>query len=736
MSLPEPPSTALLHNIHHFRPLFFQIAWSATNQDAADLNGVFYRNDLLVDEKNTGIMRLVAKNPGRVVISVRARISSSLPMSDQYQLERDREYTDTLEVQIFDDLSLRRPILPSNTLLISPESEYQLKTNREAVGDVSYTVLSSGNRGDVVSVSKSGLVKAGRGTGSSIILIEDQEDFGIVQRMSVIVEVKPINYMMLNVMEAFTPMPHSQLSHLPKGFTLPVETSYHDNTGMRFDVTNSETGYRPNRFDTILLKDNANDTFTTELIREEYTVLRTYSGLTGRDELQDFVIMNVRKAITPDIRRSDIIVGDVIDLDNLVQGLSKDASKGFWTSEPKGMVTIDKTTGMATTLRVGQSRVSYFINNIQRTSMDLDVKQSSRIQIQGTSLDHLTRTKEPQFVPFLIQSETGNETGNFHGELKPVAKGSPSAEESSSLFECRARFSSDKLQLSEFFTVQAVFSHVHRTYACKFTAKDKLFHTSSAVIADNIDLKVFPIYASHLEVRTDSAKIQFVPGFHVPTESLLMTNAEPSDKISIQGLLSVLNSLRIEVSNDQFLQVGTDYLDGDTKKVVPVHLRSAYWSEGKPSDELTITLTSTLTSQKVTIPVSVTFSGDFCPNSELGWTSLIYFLLAHYQTLVFMIITCIIVYLLTYAFLTRKTSSSSVSSSRAPSSSMSMKPLGSPLLGSPQQSRSGLSSSPLNMTNSENKPYLFTADNAPIYGSPSFGRKSPRSLTSYSYTDQ
>ena len=47
------------------------------------------------------------------------------------------------------------------------------------------------------------------------------------------------------------------------------------------------------------------------------------------------------------------------------------------------------------------------------------------------------------------------------------------------------------------------------------------------------------------------------------------------------------------------------------------------------------------------------------------------------------------------------------------------------------------------LTNADNRPYLWTQDNSPIYGSPNGagqsplyqGRKSPRNLIQYSYTD-
>ena len=67
-----------------------------------------------------------------------------------------------LEIQIFEDLRLTSPGVPRNTLLMSPGSIYQLRTNRESAGDVTYTVVggSCGSKaaggGDLITVSRTG----------------------------------------------------------------------------------------------------------------------------------------------------------------------------------------------------------------------------------------------------------------------------------------------------------------------------------------------------------------------------------------------------------------------------------------------------------------------------------------------------------------------------------------------------------------------------------------------------
>ncbi len=63
---------------------------------------------------------------------------------------------------MFEDLSLRSPLLPDrDTLLMAPDSEFQLATNRDRGGarHLHYAVVSSSTKGDAVSVTSSGATK-------------------------------------------------------------------------------------------------------------------------------------------------------------------------------------------------------------------------------------------------------------------------------------------------------------------------------------------------------------------------------------------------------------------------------------------------------------------------------------------------------------------------------------------------------------------------------------------------
>jgi hypothetical protein len=74
---------------------------------------------------------------------------------------------------------------------------------------------------------------------------------GVVQYSSVVVNVKPVKFSIINVLPSFKPTSEGKApSHLPKGVTLDLEVSYHDNLAVRFDAVQNSgaVAFRPSRF--------------------------------------------------------------------------------------------------------------------------------------------------------------------------------------------------------------------------------------------------------------------------------------------------------------------------------------------------------------------------------------------------------------------------------------------------------------------------------------------------------
>ena len=115
----------------------------------------------------------------------------------------------------------------------------------------------------------------------------------------------------------------------------------------------------------------------------------------------------------------------------------------------------------------------------------------------------------------------------------------------------------------------------------------------------------------------------------------------------------------------------------------------------------------------------------------LGWSVLFYFIASNYQPIIFILASCLICIFLTkllYQSQNNKSDSSKTQNSSAFANGHA------PTNGVMKLQQNGLTNTPLN---SDAKPYLWTTNESPVYGSPTstspLNRKSPRNLTQYSY---
>jgi len=181
-------------------PLRF--AWSVTTREVGVVRHVFEDFGLTIAEEDMVSMRFSAVTPGRTFLHMDVYLP---PEKGGRVYEPD--FHDSLEIEVFEELLLISPPFPlsqkSPHLLLAPNSEVQLKTNRDGLAQqVTYSVggrLSpTGHSSDskaltdpdqFLTVGPTGLVKSHNRLGRSVIMVVAKEDFGIKQILSVSVEV-------------------------------------------------------------------------------------------------------------------------------------------------------------------------------------------------------------------------------------------------------------------------------------------------------------------------------------------------------------------------------------------------------------------------------------------------------------------------------------------------------------------------------------------------------------------
>ena len=290
--------------------------------------------------------------------------------------------------------------------------------------------------------------------------------------------------------------------------------------------------------------------------------------------------------------------------------------------------------------------------------------------------------------------------------------------------------------MNEHFQLKAVFDRSLLTYGCLFVPKgaDNEERAKSTLISGDIDLAVRPSPLAPNSMQGDQIRLRFDPGFFIaPSEAVVLSSSAPTGYITVQGLSPALSSFRVEASHPQYLALGRDYFQDDAK-VIPVHLKSAFWVEAGPGERMAVTVLSDR-GQSVSVPVTVSLSdAGACAYAELTWSSLGYFLLSHWHEMLLMAFTAVVCYVVTKAIFqggaARPTAAGDATAAAAATSMKTPLPL------SPRNAAAVsavANSTPLSLTNADSKPFLWTVDNSPVYGSP---RISPRRLTQYSYTDQ
>jgi len=157
------------------------------------------------------------------------------------------------------------------------------------------------------------------------------------------------------------------------------------------------------------------------------------------------------------------------------------------------MVSIDEKTGIATMLRSGQARASYHLGGGDKLKTTVDLEVRPAVKLSLAKVDLLSSKGEDLFVPFLVQSEFGNETTNFYGSTEHSKEPLES-----SLFDCTAKFpGSSGHNLGDFFDTRAVFNFDLRSYACQLTPKaGVLSDPKSVLLSEEVELVVMPLHTS------------------------------------------------------------------------------------------------------------------------------------------------------------------------------------------------------------------------------------------------
>jgi len=647
-----------------------EITWTAKGSvESQSLVSSWTSTGFSLDTTNTGIAVFKGLTAGKAIINVRVKITKSLGGS-QYQLLQDRELSASIEISVVDRFQAKIPEMFGNHLLMTPGSTLQLHTNRDgrAVFSSACDVQSQG-----LTVNKRGLVTAGSGPAQAVVRGTIQEDGGVSQETSWVVEVGAVHYILMqSVNSAWSLDPLRSTTHLPKGGKLDIQVSCYDILGRRFDGCPVDLNIRPSRFDLTKTSSINNNTFALTTLGSGLTVLRTADRLSGKVA---WGILEVGEAV---LAPAAMVQGDVADLNLLV----KPTQNGVWSCEPSGILDVS-TGGIAVAIGTGYARIKYTTPSSEVFYTDITVNGNTGIKLAGDPV--LTRSNDPLVIPVRF-TNPGAESNVLDSMSLP---NSVSLDASArALFSCSATWSYG--DLSQVYTLRPVFEE--SGWGCEFAPVPGAFFPETPQL---VKIRVTEVKGG----RIGGGDISYLPPFSVSSN---VVEVGPSGAvIKVSGDSEVLAMLS---TKGEGVSLDSGWLE-ESQLLIPVHLLAPI-----PRDAWVL-VENTRTGEEVRVGVQPTFQGS--PNSRGFISALVDILLAYYQTVLTLLVAtaCLLFFL-------RQPASTKPPPPPAPAASPAKTgAAGGDEAGSPT-------------------PYLWTVDNSPIYGSPLMRRTSPqaRNLSQYSYS--
>ncbi|GFG29271.1 hypothetical protein Cfor_07948 [Coptotermes formosanus] len=620
--VPDVLSPIIIGSVHP--PLRF--SWSVSVREVGMVQHVFEDFGLIIAEEDMVSMRFFAVSPGRTFL----RMDVYLPPEMGGKVDVP-DFHDSLEIEVFEELLLIQPPYSltqrSPLLVLAPNSEVQLKTNRDGLAkEVIYSLggrlLPTEHVSDNHTVSKAltdidqfltvepaGLVRSHNQLGMSVIMVTAKEEFGIRQILSVSVEVKEVSYIMLTAQKKVHVGDEESLDYIPQGFEIEFTVSYHDNCGSPFNATKSNIKLKTNRFDLAQLRSGeVNTSLILNLMNEGQTLLKVWDNLTPQ-RAADYVKLTVRNIIFPEkakqlLHAQSLTVGDVICF--TIPLSSVDGVRGTWETDNESVLSLDAVLGIGKVQAVGNVLVKHHLASVN-TFVDLEALAVDSIRLLEPSDNTLINSdlKHKFRVPIILgnakdKGKTGNLiTRNGTCPVNYLATSFP--------FTCELRFDQPvaDVKVQDVFAVYPDFDMHSGTYGCVImssgmpTMEKSTLHTN------------FSLHVVSGSVISTPLKIPFLPAVYVHTKQVNLSDARMSTYVTISGRPDVLRQLKVSPHDgEDFVTVkGPDSVD-TTKAHYEVWLTEKYWRAADLTTPMSVIVNSKLTFQNIQVPVKVRVVGE------------------------------------------------------------------------------------------------------------------------------
>ncbi|XP_066452545.1 nuclear pore membrane glycoprotein 210 [Eleutherodactylus coqui] len=516
--------------------------WSVKKRDFIEVKSRHDEASFNLPEQYNFAMNVYAKMKGKTGLRVTVRVSDA--SANQF-FGHTQELSDEIQIQVFERLHLINPNIEAEQILMSPNSNLRLQTNRDQATTVNYRILNGPNRPPVVKVDRNGLLSTGSLTGVSTIEINSQEPFGINQTIIVSVKVSPISYMCI----VTSPVIHTGNSHLlsaiPLGATLRFSARFHDNTGEAFHAQNSILNFAVNRDDFVqIVKGPTNDSFIMRTVNVGFTIFRVWD--TENPGISDYVPIPVQHSIYPAVKE-EAVVGDVICFACPVT--SQEGLTGTWSSSSSAVLQIDPRSGAALARGSGFVTVYYEIPGFLKTYQEVLIRSPQRTRVVDANGEKIN-LQSSNIHKFLV--DIGENSNNLKGECSSAQMEAIEDLHPGNLIHCHVHFKDQNPDVPppEIFSIKTGFDVETGHYTCSLSrqqlSESQLKHLS---MGDTSVTVTATVLGNHVYREQISALVSVYPGFYANQKEIVLSNHYTTADIKIFGAAEVLNNLEVNTAS-------------------------------------------------------------------------------------------------------------------------------------------------------------------------------------------
>lgn len=612
--------------------------WVSCDSSMLYLHNMYENTGINIRYQNEVTLRAKALKPGIATVY----LNVTIPPISLTGYKDDLTYSTFIKIEIIEELSLICPdnVPGTSVILMTPNSSLKLATNRDKFGISSFKIIAPGQTTDnddsnalistkTVVVDKNGIIKSGDTLGRTILSITNIESYNRKQSITVVVDVKPIHYMMLSLSSNVRIREGEELNVLPKAMDLNYIIEYFDNFGNKFHSAETKFNTIANRADLVTFMPDIDNKVNVKFHENGELVAKVFSEKFNSG-IFDYVHMMIGDIIFPS--KTVLTVGDVVCFSMpLLSGETGDP--GFWQSSAPEVLAVDAVTGIGKAKNPGQIIVKHSLTSHKQGDIEVCVQPISKISLVALRGKNITGT-EIFSVPLVLKSkDEGIKENNV------LARGLGGCRTRSNFvldsfpFTCCIEFATaiSSINIKDIFMTKPRFDIISGFYYC-----DIIPIGAPTMISSTLETRI-SVNARSRDIEGRPLEINYLPPVFITTIDIIFVASNPQGiplaSIQVYGLATVLEHTTIEIPDG--VLINTFEMTGPT--VLQFNLRLVQDRDDIQGQKMF--LVNRLTRQNITLLIRCSRHDIFIPLSGITWIDYIYFHRYTFITLAIILIT-------------------------------------------------------------------------------------------------